>query len=175
MMNMLVRTKLKKVLEDNRVQDFPIPGVNFIDIQPLFQDPILLGKVIDALCDKVWHLDFDLILCLDARGFLFAPQVAMKLGKPMLMVRKQGKLPPPVVEFPATKEYGSDILCFSERVKNYKRVLIIDDVIATGGTVTAVTKAVESLGLEVEGVLALIDIPGLQSNFIMRKHTLISF
>lgn len=115
--------------------DFPVPGVLFYDISPILADPALFADACDALMPD--H-DVDVVVGVDARGFIFAPVVAQRLNVGMSMVRKKGKMPGELLESNATIEYGASDLVLSAAGIEGKRVLVIDDVLATGGTARAV-------------------------------------
>lgn len=156
-----------------RVSDFPIPGINFIDIQPIFSNPELFKEVVDDLVNLALQIDFDTIVCLDARGFLIGPMLGYLFSKPVYLVRKQGKLPPPVYSFESTKEYGSDILDIPQIPYNSK-VLIIDDLIATGGTIKSVAQAIRDISSIPVAALSIIDIKDLHSDLSIPVYSLLS-
>ena len=119
--------------------DFPIPGIDFVDIMPLFADPVAHAGLLDALYLQATDPAAfptgkpDVIVGLDARGFLFGPGLALRLGVPFAAVRKQGKLPGPCVTAEYVKEYGKDYFQMQQdAVKEGQKVLIVDDIIATG-------------------------------------------
>lgn len=115
--------------------DFPVPGVLFYDISPILADPKLFADACDAMMPD--H-EVDVVVGVDARGFIFAPVVAQRLGIGMSMVRKKGKMPGELLESNATIEYGASDLVLSAAGIEGKRVIVIDDVLATGGTANAV-------------------------------------
>jgi adenine phosphoribosyltransferase len=116
--------------------DFPIPGINFVDIMPLFADPAAHATLVDALVlqtAEAFPTKPDVIVGLDARGFLFGPGLALRLGVPFAAVRKQGKLPGPCVTAEYIKEYGKDLFQMQQdAVREGQKVLVVDDIIATG-------------------------------------------
>ncbi|KAI1023457.1 hypothetical protein LB503_000328 [Fusarium chuoi] len=116
--------------------DFPIPGINFVDIMPLFADPTAHATLVDALelqIAEAFPTKPDVIVGLDARGFLFGPGLALRLGVSFAAVRKQGKLPGPCATAEYVKEYGKDLFQMQEdAVREGQKVLIVDDIIATG-------------------------------------------
>jgi len=134
----LARTKITLLGALKRFPDFPIPGINFIDILPLFQDVSIHATLLRALELQVLELfgeqaKPDVIVGLDARGFLFGPSLALRLGASFVPVRKKGKMPGPCVTAAYEKEYGTDFFQMQEgAVKPGQRVLIVDDIIATG-------------------------------------------
>lgn len=148
------------------VNDFPKAGIEFYDITPLLQHHV--EHVTDALLASLPNGLFDNIDCLvgvESRGFLFASLLSGRTGKGMTVVRKAGKLPPPVVREDYTLEYGTDSL---EMLKNadpiIRKVLIVDDILATGGTLNTTAKLCQSAGYEVVGALVLIDLVDLHED-----------
>ncbi len=129
------------------VPDFPKPGINFYDITTLLKDSTGLKRTISGLADHYSSTGCDLILGVEARGFIFAPAVAFALGKGFVPVRKIKKLPAKTVRMEYNLEYGTDALeIHADAIEPGQRVLILDDVLATGGTAAAVAKLVEKLG-----------------------------
>ncbi len=135
------------------VPDFPKPGINFYDITTLLKDKAGLKTTIDLLCRHYDQHHPDLVLGIEARGFIFAPALAYALGAGFIPVRKPKKLPFVCESIEYALEYGTDILeVHKDAIENGQKVLIIDDVLATGGTASAVTKLVEKLGGKVVGL-----------------------
>jgi adenine phosphoribosyltransferase len=131
----LASTKITLLGSLGHFPDFPIPGINFIDILPLFQDPAVHNSLLRAL--ELQILEFsekpDVVVGLDARGFLFGPSLALRLNASFVPVRKQGKMPGPCVTAAYEKEYGTDFFQMQEgSVKPGQKVLVVDDIIATG-------------------------------------------
>ncbi|KAL5615462.1 hypothetical protein BROUX41_005507 [Berkeleyomyces rouxiae] len=157
--------KLK--LKDNlrHFADFPIPGIDFVDIMPLFLNPdahATLNSAVDLQIQESFPANIDVVVGLDARGFLFGPSLALRQGVSFAPVRKKGKLPGPCVTAAYEKEYGTDFFQMQEdAVKQGQRVLIVDDIIATGGSAEAAANLVRQLGGEVVGYLFILEIPGL--------------
>lgn len=147
------------------VEDWPEPGVTFRDITPLLADPDALRAVIDAMTDKAREIaggPIDAVLGIEARGFIFAPPVALALGAGFIPVRKVGKLPGQAHSASYALEYGSaTIEMHTDAIKPGDRVLVIDDVLATGGTMAAVADLVAKAGATVAGNLVLIEILAL--------------
>ena len=151
---------LKQYIRD--VPDFPIPGVLFKDITPLLSNPAAFCQVIDHLTWKYEQSSLDSIVAIDARGFLFAAPVAYRLGKPLIPARKPGKLPWETRSFEYSLEYGeAAIEMHVDGVGQGDRVLLLDDLLATGGTLAAATRLVESIGGEVAGVAVVIELTEL--------------
>ncbi len=151
---------LKQYIRD--VPDFPIPGVLFKDITPLLSNPTAFCQVIDHLTRKYEQSSLDSIVAIDARGFLFAAPVAYRLGKPLIPARKPGKLPWETRSFEYSLEYGeAAIEMHVDGVRQGDKVLLLDDLLATGGTLAAATRLVESIGGEVAGVAVVIELTEL--------------
>lgn len=146
------------------VPDFPKQGISFYDITPLLNGQINL--LAEALLDTVpseLYAQADFLCAIESRGFILASILATKTGKPLILVRKQGKLPPPVHRFSYDLEYGSDTLEMSRDLPCGK-VLIIDDVLATGGTLSATNRLCKQAGHEVLGALVLLDLVDLHGD-----------
>jgi adenine phosphoribosyltransferase len=146
------------------VPDWPAPGVQFRDITPLLQDPRVFRVLIDAFVHRYMHpaLRPDVVAGLDARGFILGSVVAYELGLGFVPIRKKGKLPFTTVEETYELEYGSaTVELHTDAVKPGQRVLLIDDLIATGGTMLAGKKLLEKLGVTVIEGAAIVDLPEL--------------
>ncbi|KOS18432.1 Adenine phosphoribosyltransferase [Escovopsis weberi] len=149
--------------------DFPIPGIDFCDILPLFANPAIHKTLISALelqiAQSFGNAKPDVIVGLDARGFLFGPSLALHLGVAFAPVRKKGKLPGPCVTAEYVKEYGADLFQMQEdAVKPGQKVLIVDDIIATGGSAAAAAELVHQLKGIVIGFQFILTIPGLDGH-----------
>jgi len=146
------------------VPDWPAPGVQFRDITPLLQDPCVFRVLIDAFVHRYMApgLRPDVVAGLDARGFILGSVVAYELGVGFVPIRKKGKLPFTTVEETYELEYGSaTVELHTDAVKAGQRVLLIDDLIATGGTMMAGRKLLEKLGATVTEGAAIVDLPEL--------------
>ena len=146
------------------VPDWPAPGVQFRDITPLLQDPRVFRVLIDAFVHRYMASDLrpDVVAGLDARGFILGSVVAYELGLGFVPIRKKGKLPFTTVEETYELEYGSaTVELHTDAVKPGQRVLLIDDLIATGGTMMAGKKLLEKLGASVIEGAAIVDLPEL--------------
>ncbi|MEY3611303.1 MAG: Adenine phosphoribosyltransferase [Pseudomonadota bacterium] len=146
------------------VSDWPAPGVQFRDITPLLQDPRVFRVLIDAFVHRYMHPNLrpDVVAGLDARGFILGSVVAYELGLGFVPIRKKGKLPFTTVEETYELEYGSaTVELHTDAVKPGQRVLLIDDLIATGGTMMAGKKLLEKLGASVIEGAAIVDLPEL--------------
>ena len=138
------------------VPDFPKPGILFRDIMPLLRDHF--GPTIAAMGEQLSASEWsaiDVVVGIESRGFVLAAALADRFGKAFVPVRKQGKLPPPVVALPYELEYGSGTL---EMQRGTGRALVVDDVLATGGTLRASSDLCERAGYEVKQLLVLIDL-----------------
>lgn len=141
------------------VPDFPKPGVLYKDITPLLGDAVALGSCVRALADPFADHGVDKVVGIEARGFMFAPSVALQLGAGFVPVRKAGKLPWAVVSEAYGLEYGNDIVqIHRDGLCPGERVLIVDDVLATGGTAGAGVRLVEALGGTVAGFACVIEL-----------------
>jgi adenine phosphoribosyltransferase len=164
---------LKSLIRE--VPDFPKPGINFYDITTLLKDPTGLHSAIDALAARYRSLDCDLVLGVEARGFIFAPAVAYALGKGFVPVRKPKKLPAATVKVEYALEYGTDTLeIHADAIQPGQRVLIVDDVLATGGTAAAVANLVESLRGAVVSIAFLIELDFLNGRAKLQGHDVFS-
>ncbi len=141
------------------VPDFPEPGILFKDITPLLQTPHAFRDTVDKMAAHYKPKDIDAIVGIDARGFIFGSALAYRLGVSFVPVRKSGKLPYHTHEASYELEYGVDTLAIhQDAFPRGSRVLICDDVIATGGTIAASIELVEKLGSEVAGIAVLIEL-----------------
>jgi adenine phosphoribosyltransferase len=152
--------KLEQFIRD--VPDFPVEGILFRDITPLLRNPEALAASVDKMIEPWLGRGVDLIAAMEARGFMFGAAMAIRLGAGFVPVRKEGKLPWRTRSVDYTLEYREDILHIHEdAVDQGQKVLVVDDVIATGGTAAAVVALVEQLGGEVAGVQFLIELSDL--------------
>jgi adenine phosphoribosyltransferase len=153
------------------VPNWPIKGVMFRDITTLIQDPQAFRYTCDAFYDRYKDMDLDKIVCIDARGFVFGSVLAYKLGRGCVMVRKKGKLPPETIQEEYSLEYGSNVIEISKHaIQSGDRVVIIDDLIATGGTIAAAANLVESLGGKVLECAFVIDLPDLKGKEKIERY-----
>ena len=157
------------------VPDWPAPGVQFRDVTPLLQDPRVFRVLIDAFVHRYMHpaLRPDVVAGLDARGFILGSVVAYELGLGFVPIRKKGKLPFTTVEETYELEYGSaTVELHTDAVKPGQRVLLIDDLIATGGTMMAGKKLLEKLSATVIEGAAIVDLPELGGSQRIRDSSL---
>ena len=155
---------MKKIEEYVRsIPDFPEPGIIFRDVTSVLQDADGLQLAIDSMQDCLEGEEFDVITGLESRGFIFGMPIAYNLHKPFVLVRKAGKLPCETVSRTYDLEYGSaTIEMHKDSIKPGQKVVIVDDLIATGGSVEAAIKLVEELGGEVVKVVFLMELAGLK-------------
>lgn len=148
---------LRKLIRE--VPDFPKPGINFYDITTLLLDPEGLEQTIDALTEQCRGMSIDTIVGIESRGFIFATPLAYQLGIGFIPVRKPKKLPAECVSVSYDLEYGQDMLeMHKDAVGEGHRVLIVDDLLATGGTARAVVDMVESVGGIVAGLKFVVEL-----------------
>lgn len=141
------------------VPDFPIKGVLFRDVSPLLQHPEAFSKLATDFAKMIDLKNVDLFVGIESRGFIFAAMLAAKFNKGFLPLRKAGKLPPPIIQESYKLEYGTATLEIAPSESTHKRkVIICDDVLATGGTLKAATSLCEKAGYEVEDILVLINL-----------------
>ena len=155
---------MKKIEEYVRsIPDFPEPGIIFRDVTSVLQDADGLQLAIDSMQDCLEGEEFDVITGLESRGFIFGGPIAYNLHKPFVPIRKKGKLPRETVSVSYDLEYGSaEIEMHKDSIKPGQKVVIVDDLIATGGTIEAAIKLVEQLGGEVVKVVFLMELAGLK-------------
>ncbi len=145
------------------IPDFPKPGIMFRDVTTIVQDPEGLKLAIDMLADGLKGVDFDVIVGSESRGFLFGAPVAYAMGKGFVLARKKGKLPRAVLSEEYDLEYGTaTIEMHADAIKPGQKVVIIDDLIATGGTTEAVVKLVEREGGEIVKMGFVMELAGLK-------------
>lgn len=162
-----------KKLEDYviSIPDFPEPGIIFRDVTSILQDEDGLHLAIDSLIDMLKGVDFDVIVGAESRGFIFGMPVAYELHKAFVLARKPGKLPRETVSMEYALEYGTGkIELHKDSIKPGQKVVIIDDLIATGGTVEAIAKLVEQLGGEVAKICFVMELAGLEGRKKLTKY-----
>ncbi|WP_305856071.1 adenine phosphoribosyltransferase [Balneatrix alpica] len=147
------------------IPNWPEPGVTFRDIMPIFKDPKALRTVTDGFIERYVTSDITHIASVDARGFLVSAILAHQLNKPLILVRKKGKLPGDTISESYSLEYGSATLEIqTDACTEGDRVLLFDDLIATGGTLLAASSLIHKLGGQVVEVASIIDLPDLQGS-----------
>jgi adenine phosphoribosyltransferase len=144
------------------VPDWPIDGVQFKDITPLLQDPATFRRLIDCFVHRYLGRDIDVVACIDARGFFLGGPVAYELGIGMVPVRKRDKLPFDTISESYELEYGAaEVELHTDAIAAGQRVLLMDDLVATGGTMLAAASLIEQLGGQVVEAAAIVDLPDL--------------
>ena len=162
---------LKKLIRE--VPDFPKPGILFYDITTLLKDPLGLHWAVDLLANHYVGQLIDRVVGIEARGFIFAPMVAYRLNAGFVPVRKPKKLPAETARATYSLEYGQDALeIHRDAISQGHQVLIIDDLLATGGTAAAVAGLVESLGGKVTGIGFLIELEFLKGRQKLSRYNL---
>lgn len=157
------------------IPDFPHEGIIFRDITPLLQDAAALKQAVDTLKEKLEAYDFDVIVAPEARGFILGAPLAYSLGKGFVPARKPGKLPGKKRRVTYDLEYGSDALeIHADAITPGQKVLILDDLLATGGTIVSTIKLVESEGGVVAATAFLIELLDLRGRDLLQKYPVIS-
>jgi len=160
----------KKYIRD--IKDFPKEGIVFKDITPLLKDANALKKTEEALFNLIKSEEIDKVVGMESRGFFFAPLLALKLNAGFVPVRKSGKLPADTIHETYALEYGEDVLeIHTDSIKKGDKVLIHDDVLATGGTASAVCKLIERLGGEIVQCNFLIELDFLNGKDKLTGYT----
>ena len=164
---------MAKKLEDyvRTIPDFPEKGIMFRDITTILMDPDGFQLAIDSLQKALEGVDFDVLAGTESRGFIFGTPLAYNLHKPFALIRKAGKLPAETVSMEYDLEYGSaTIEMHKDSVKPGQKVVLVDDLIATGGTIEAAAKLVEKLGGEVVDMLFMIELAGLNGRKFLEGY-----
>lgn len=157
------------------VPDFPHPGIIFRDITPLLQDPKALRQTVDTLIEKLAPYDFDVIVAPEARGFILAAPVAYVMGKGFVPARKPGKLPARKRTITYELEYGADSLeIHADAIRPGQKVLVLDDLLATGGTIVSTIRLVEEGGGLVTATAFLIELLDLKGRELLKDYPVIS-
>ena len=168
---------MSKKLEDYvvTIPDFPEPGIMFRDITSVIHDPNGLKLAVDGLAGLLEDVDFDLVVGPESRGFIFGVPVAYLRGKGFVPVRTKGKLPREPVSQKYDLEYGqAEVEIHKDAVKPGQKVVIVDDLIATGGSAEAAAKLVEKLGGEVAGILVLLELVDLKGRELLKDYRVFS-
>ena len=164
---------LKSFIRD--IPGFPKEGIIFKDITPLLRDREKFAKAVDLIADKFKGKSIDFVLSVESRGFIFGAAVAYKLGIGLVPIRKKGKLPYETYSVTYDLEYGKDTLeIHRDAFRKGDRVLIVDDLLATGGTSKAVVELVEKMGGKVMGLAFLIELVALKGREKLRGYPMIS-
>ena len=166
-----------KKLEDyvRSIPDFPEPGIIFRDITSVLQDADGLHLAIDSMQELVKDVDFDVIVGAESRGFVFGAPIAYNMHKPFVLIRKKGKLPCETIESSYELEYGSaTIEMHKDSITPGQRVVLVDDLIATGGTIEATARMVEELGGKVVKIISLMELAGLNGRERLKDYDVAS-
>lgn len=152
------------------IPDFPKKGILFRDITSLLETPGAFSKLVHCM-SKDWHGKIDAVAALDARGFIFGAPLALTFGVPLILVRKKGKLPSRTESISYALEYGEGVLeIHADAVKAGARVLVVDDLLATGGTAKATCDLIERVGGAVAGCAFAIELNGLGGRKVLNKY-----
>lgn len=173
---MLNIEEVKKLIVD--VPNFPKEGIIFKDITPIFQHPDVLNKIIEQIAEIASKIDFDVIVAPESRGYLFAIPLALKTNKPFVFVRKKWKLPRETISISYTLEYNTtEIEIQKSDILPNQKILIIDDLLATGGTVKAIADLVQKMGASVVANIFLIELTFLngKDKLITPVHTIVKY
>jgi len=153
------------------IPDFPEEGIIFRDVTSVIQDPDGFRLAVDSMQEKIADLDYDVVVGAESRGFIFGAPIAYNNHKPLVIIRKAGKLPCETISEEYELEYGvAKIEIHTDAIKPGQKVLVVDDLMATGGTNEAMIKLIERLGGEVVGVLVLIELAGLKGRERLSKY-----
>lgn len=160
--------RIRELVRD--VADFPKPGILFRDVTTVLRDPVAWRATVDQLCDAVDAWDFDMVVGIESRGFILGAAMAYQLGVGFVPVRKPGKLPAAVHSVDYELEYGLDSLeIHQDALDADHRVLIVDDLLATGGTAAATVRLVQACGATVTGVAFLVELADLAGRVPLAK------
>ncbi|TVR33148.1 MAG: adenine phosphoribosyltransferase [Spirochaetaceae bacterium] len=158
-----------------KVPDFPKPGILFYDVTGILVHPRAFAYCVEVACQRYAAAGLDAIAAIDARGFVFASPIAYKMGLPLILVRKNGKLPGRTIKRRFALEYGEDTVeVHRGDVKAGQKVLIVDDLIATGGTLKAAADILAEAGAVVSGIFAIIGLPFLNYHNVLAGHEIVT-
>jgi adenine phosphoribosyltransferase len=164
---------LKQLIRE--VPDFPKKGILFYDITTLLKDKVAFATLIDALSEHYLGKDIDLVLGMEARGFIFGPALAYRLNAGFVPVRKPGKLPAATQKYDYALEYGTNTLeIHLDAIQKGQRVIIVDDLLATGGTAEATAKLAESLGADIAGLGFVVELDFLNPREKLKGYDVFS-
>ncbi|MCR5486130.1 MAG: adenine phosphoribosyltransferase [Lachnospiraceae bacterium] len=153
------------------IPDFPEKGIIFRDLTTVLQDAEGLHLAIDEMIKKLEGIEFDVVVGVESRGFILGAPIAYELHKPLVLIRKKGKLPCETVSKEYTLEYGSAVLeMHKDAIQKGQKAVVIDDLIATGGTLECAASLAEELGGTVEMILCLMELKGLKGRELLKKY-----
>ena len=158
--------------------DFPKNGIAFKDVLGIIQDPEVFRELILRMSSNQVIKNSDAIISIEARGFIFGSAISFQASKPMLVARKPGKLPGELLQENYNLEYGKSSLSIQkEAIKKFNSYVIVDDLLATGGTANCLANLINKVGKEVSGLLTVVELKGLKgrSNFKFPVHSMVSF
>ncbi len=167
---------MKKLEEYIRsIPDFPKEGIIFRDVTTVLQDAEGFHLAIDEMVKTLEGVDFDVVVGAEARGFVFGSAIAYALNKPLVLVRKKGKLPFETIEREYSLEYGTAVLeMHRDSLSKGQKAVIVDDLIATGGTLKCAAELVEELGGEIAKIICLIELKGLKGRELLKDYDVAS-
>ena len=153
------------------IPDFPQPGIMFRDVTSVLEDADGFKLAVDSLLERLEGVSFDVIAGAESRGFIFGAPLAYALGKPFVLIRKKGKLPCETISVSYELEYGTaEIEMHADSIKPGQKVVLVDDLIATGGTIKAAAQLIEQLGGEVVKILFLMELSGLNGRQKLQNY-----
>ena len=158
--------------------NFPREGIMFKDLNPILREPNLFLELINKMSEDIFLREADCIIGIDARGFIFASCIALKLSKPLVLARKPGKLPGKLIEKSYDLEYGSNTLCIQKKsIRSYKSFAIVDDLLATGGTVNSVVDILNFEKKLITGLSVVVELNALKarSKFNFNISSLVNY
>lgn len=166
-------TEISNAIRD--VPDFPREGIIFKDITTLLNDATLFAQSVDLMQDLIKDCSFDAIAAIESRGFIFASILAYKMGLNFVPIRKPGKLPAEIISEEYALEYGTDrVEMHADALKKDQKVLLVDDLLATGGTAQASCRLIERLGARVETILFLVELSFLNGRDLLQGYNVLS-
>jgi len=165
-----LENRIKEVIRE--VPDFPKPGILFKDIMPIMQDSVLCRDITDSFCEQIRALEIDALCAIESRGFFFGPMICQQLDIPFIPIRKKGKLPGDTVSYSYDLEYGSaTVEIHKDVVMPGMRVMVHDDLLATGGTAAAAAELMHSQEAEVAGFSFLVNLSFLKGEDRLEKYS----
>ena len=172
----MIKKEFEKYISN--YQDFPKKGILFRDILPILANPRIFDNLINEMTKDKFLNECDAIIAIDARGFIFGTAIAIKLSKPLILARKPGKLPGELISKEYQLEYGNNGLSLQrEALKGFNKFSIVDDLLATGGTVNCVSRLVQDQGKEILGLITVVELKKLEGRLKLNfpVQSMISF